>query len=265
MRADDLLYSNYHAKEAFSYSIAKQILNNPNRWALGIDKPRTQALDFGSLAHDLVLSPNEMQSKYLFAQCDKIDFRTAEGKGYKAQAEADGLILIDKSTYNLAKACINANSEVFDRYLNDSQGECEVSFFEKIDNIEAKCRCDFFSHDENRIIDLKFVKDATPQGFAKACAEFGYHIQNAFYCDLTGASEFLFIAIEKESPFLCGIYRLSQESVDLGRDLYKKALEIYKNRKSYATQCYKGIDLAFGIKDEVQTITLPTWAFFKNV
>lgn len=262
MQNDNLSYAEYRAREAFSYSTAKAILNSPNKWALGIEKPRTQALDFGSLAHDLILSPAELDKKYLFAEFEKLDLRLKECKEAKAQADAQGLIVIDKATLDLANSAISANKAILDKYI-DLQGDCEVSFFDKIDGVDCKCRADFVCHDENLIIDLKFVRDASAHGFSKACVDFGYHIQNALYCDIVGADRFLFIAIEKEYPFLCGIYELSVESIDLGRDLYHRALKIYQNQDKFATQCYKGVDLEFGISNEIQKITLPTYAFYQ--
>ena len=264
MAIENLSFSAYRAREAFSYSTAKAILDSPNKWALGVTKKRTEALDFGSLAHDMILSPHELSAKYLFVENPKLDMRIQSNKDLVADAEARGLIVVAKNLADNVRECIEAHRGLFNQYLNDLQGSCEVSYFAQIDGVDCKCRADFLSNDENRIIDLKFVKDATPQGFSKACADYGYHIQNALYCDLIGASEFLFIAIEKEAPFMCGIYKLSPEAIDLGRDLYKKALDLYVNKRYYVNNRYVARDCIFGTCDEIQTITLPNYAFYKN-
>lgn len=258
----DLSACDYHAKRAFSYSVAKRILENPNKWALGVEQKRTTALDFGSLAHDLVLSPAEIDKKYLFAEFDKLDMRLKDCKEAKADADSRGLILVDKVTLATAQDCISANKAILDKYLTD--GACEVSFVGEMQGVECKCRADFLKNDNSLIVDLKFVADATKDGFTQAIARYGYYIQNALYCDMIGAKRFLFIAIEKEAPFLCGIYEISPESVEFGREKYLKALEMYKNADLYRTQNYAEVDLGFGTQSEIQSVTLPTWAFYKD-
>ena len=261
-RTDNLSAKDYHARDAFSYSVAKRILDNPNKWALGLDIKRTTALDFGSLAHDLALSPNELDKKYLFGDFDKTDMRVSACKNAKAYADERGLILVDKNTQKIANECISANKDILNRYLQN--GRNEVSFFGELQGVETKCRADFISNDNSLIIDLKFVADATKDGFTQAVAKFGYYIQNALYCDLIGAERFLFIAIEKEAPFLCGIYEITPESVEFGRERYLKALEMYKNIELYKTQHYSEVDIGFCTQSEIQSVTLPAWAFYKN-
>lgn len=263
MAIENLSFADYKAREAFSYSTAKAILDNPNKWALGVTKKRTEALDFGSLAHDMILSPRELSQKYLFVENPKLDMRLQCNKDLVADAESRGLIVVTKNLADSVRECVESHRDLFNLHLNELQGSCEVSYFAQIDGVDCKCRADFLSNDENKIIDLKFVKDATPQGFSKACADFGYHIQNALYCDLIGANEFLFFAIEKEPPYMCGIYRLSSEAIDLGRDLYKKALDLYVNKRYFVSNRYAMIDAVFDMCDEIQTITLPNYAFYR--
>lgn len=86
-----------------------------------------------------------------------------------------------------------------------------------------KCRPDWMRPD-HVLVDLKFVRSASPGGFARDGSAHNYHIQDAHYCDgyetLTGHQpSFVFIAIEKDGPLgqdvfkpiLVGVYYYSQD------------------------------------------------------
>lgn len=77
-----------------------------------------------------------------------------------------------------------------------------------------KCRPDWMRPD-HVLVDLKFVRNASPSGFARDGSAHNYHIQDAHYCDgyetLTGHKpSFVFVAVEKDGP--------------LGRDVFKPIL-----------------------------------------
>lgn len=65
-----------------------------------------------------------------------------------------------------------------------------------------------------RMIDLKSCRDASPQGFRRACLKHRYWLQDAHYSlgveyeHCQTVSEFLFIAVEKEPPYLCRVYEI---------------------------------------------------------
>ncbi|MGY3886933.1 PD-(D/E)XK nuclease-like domain-containing protein [Aeromonas aquatica] len=77
-----------------------------------------------------------------------------------------------------------------------------------------KCRPDWMRPD-HVLVDLKFVRNASPSGFARDGSSHNYHVQDAHYSDgyeiLTGHKpSFVFIAVEKDGP--------------LGRDVFKPIL-----------------------------------------
>ena len=77
-----------------------------------------------------------------------------------------------------------------------------------------KCRPDWMRPD-HVLVDLKFVRNASPSGFARDGSAHNYHVQDAHYCDgyetLTGHKpSFVFVAVEKDGP--------------LGRDVFKPIL-----------------------------------------
>lgn len=101
--------------------------------------------------------------------------------------------------------------------LLEMEGEAETSLYWNHPQTGElmKCRPDWMSRKEHVIADLKFVRNASPTGFARDGSAHNYHVQDAHYSDgyetLTGhVPTFVFIAVEKDGP--------------LGRDVYKPIL-----------------------------------------
>ena len=260
-------FKDYQKADGVNQSTIKQVLENPHLWALGMAEDKCSvAMDFGTLCHDLILTPQEIDNgeKYHIARdIDKLDRRKKEHKEIAEKAEKEGKILIDGQTYLKALELYRANDKSLATLIDPEAGDCEVAVFNAIQGVECKGRLDYFSHSKKQICDLKIVQNASKDGFMQAVAKFGYHIQAAFYLDLTGARNFYFIAIEKEKPYMMGVYELAPEAIDLGREKYIKAFEIMADRDLYATNHYFG-KRDDGSREIVQTITLPTYAFYRD-
>lgn len=69
-------------------------------------------------------------------------------------------------------------------------------------------------------------------------------------------NHFIFIAVEKKPPYAVGVYKLDDESVDLGRAVYRHDLARY-------AEC-KATDTWPGYGDKIQTISVPGWHANKN-
>lgn len=255
-------FKDYQARDGFNQSTIKRILDNPHLWALGIDNQKsTSAMDFGSLCHDLILSPCEIGEKYhIERKIDKFDFRKKEHKDIRDK-HLDK-ILIDGGTYIKALELYKANMKTLDMWLKDDEGLNEVTVINKMDGLQCKARLDYYNSANYGIIDLKIVADASKNGFMDAVAKFGYYIQAAFYLDITNATNMFFIAIEKEPPYMLGIYELAPEAIDLGREKIKKAFDIIANKQDYESNQY--FEYLNDKKVAIQTITLPTYAFYKD-
>lgn len=69
-------------------------------------------------------------------------------------------------------------------------------------------------------------------------------------------NHFIFIAVEKKPPYAVGVYKLDEESVDLGRAVYRADLKRY-------AECLAN-DNWPGYGDKIQTISVPGWHANKN-
>lgn len=265
MAYEKISYKEYHQRAGLNQSTIKRILDDPNKYALGIDtNKKTEAMNFGALCHDLLLSPAELGDKYLFSKFDTLDFRKKECKDERADAEKLGLILVDRVTLYRAKLLLEYNNDILNTFFNKKDGDCELSLFKKLNGRDCKARFDFISNDKKMICDLKIMQSAKKDDFIQSIAKFGYHIQAAFYMRMTGATSFYFIVIEKEPPFMCGVYELDISALDLGRERINNAFDILANISHYQTNCYSYFDKETKQNEVVQMVGLPTWAFYQS-
>jgi hypothetical protein len=173
------------------------------------DRP---AYVFGRGLHCVVLEPDEYVKRF-----DHIDFgRTS--KAFKEFAEAqkakgkDALTTDEHKTILDMAEAIKANTAATS--LIDAC-DTEVVFRHMCNgNLARQCRVDGVTPFGD-VIDIKSC--ASIEDFRYHFRRFGYHRQAQWYRKLVSAVtnqpvEFTFIAVEKEAPFRCELFRLDQES-----------------------------------------------------
>ena len=110
------------------------------------------------------------------------------------------------------------------------------------------------------VSDLKFVAatNATPEGFAKAIHNFGYHQSAAFYADGIKAiyghypTHWVHVVVEKDAPHCVALYELPGEDIERGRWLNRRAIDLFA----------KCLDQGKwpGYADSPTPVGLPTWS-----
>lgn len=251
----------YHTHHALGSSDIKQLLQNPHGFRQ--EKPTSKALELGSLVHRLILEPQEFESCYYVL--DNIDKRTKEGKEKYlkalAEAEAENKEIIDIATFQQGKEIAEAfNQSAVSKLI--SGGVAEYCAFDEIDGVAVKCKPDYYREDKKIIIDLKTTSlagGASALNFQKAVANYRYYIQASLYMRILGADEFYFIAIETQSPFMIGVYKLDISALELGETQIKKAIKRYKNLSKYKANIY--LDDSYKV---VRELRLPNWCYYEN-
>ena len=248
----------YHDDKAVGSSSLKTLsIKTPLHLKEQVRK-ESAAFDFGMALHLSILEPQ----KESLIICGPEDRRGNKWKDLKEECDAKGQLLLTSGDY---EAVFAAKASVFKHELAASlltgNVESEISVFH-IDHetgLKCKIRPDLYNHDANIIIDLKTCVSASPQAFSKSMADYGYHIQNAFYERVWNEHHnkeidgFYFIAIEKEPPYAVAIYELDDESFLEGWEQAKRAMFLYK--KCMNENVWPG----FG--DQVQKIGIPKYAF----
>lgn len=255
----------YHAKKEYlSSSTIKTLLKNPHEFLNPISKS-SSAYAVGSATHSLILEPNKFEKE--FAVAPIVDKRTKIGKEIFAEFEAssEGKTVLSAEDYELAKKLSESVLSLDETKRLMRDGDAELSFFSKINNIKVKCRPDYYRQDLGLIIDIKTVQDASPDSFIKDVANYEYYIQASLYMNVLRslglpANDFLFIVVEKKEPYMVGFYRLDYTSLEFGTTEYLRAFDIFKDIDSYKTNIYRDTK----DKSVVQTLTLPNYVYYKK-
>jgi len=251
--------ADYHADPAISASQLKTVMQSPyHYWSRYLDLSRTpaiatSAMKLGSLTHCCVLEPDQVSARYGITP----DRRSNAGKALAAEMEASGIEAVTAQEMEQAlamAASVRSNSTAA---LLLSNGAAEQSFWwdDIATGLRCKCRPDWF--DGTTIVDLKTCQDASPTGFAKAVANFGYQIQAAHYLAGTLATRFIFVAVEKTAPYAIGVYELDTEALIHGSIARHNALQIIQDCR--AINFYPGCT-----DGGIQTLQLPGWALKDN-
>jgi exodeoxyribonuclease VIII len=251
----------YHGNEAIGSTLLKKIASKSLAHAMSEEFKTSAAMNLGSAVHAAILEPETYEKEFIVSP--KIDKRTKAGKEqYKEFLELSfGKILINEDQ---EQAVIGAVESLKRHNIANGMltgGESEYSYFAELDGISCKCRPDYFN--SNSLIDLKTCADASNDGFMKACINFGYHIQAAFYLDVfnaangTSVKDFYFVAIETSKPFAINTFKMGEVEINLGREQYKKALKQlkeYRETNNLDNFCYE---------KKINEIQFPLWALEK--
>lgn len=241
----------YHAADGVSKSKLDVFSQSPRHYWLKYLSPNkkkekdSEALIIGRASHSAVLEPDDFASRYVCVPED------APKKPTKAQLEAvkpseaavysiawwdefneankDKVILTSDQYQECLdlRDCVRSDKTA-SGLLRDGLAEQSHFATDPETGLLLKCRPDYQTN-SGIIVDLKFVRDASPDGFGRACGNHRYDVQSAFYPDVlslaTGENDFLFafISVEKNDygPVL-GVYYADDEMVISGRNKWRR-------------------------------------------
>jgi hypothetical protein len=246
--------ADYHADPAISASHLKAVMQSPYHYFSRFLDPKrppmepTSAMRLGSLAHCAVLEPDELSKRYAIAP----DRRSNAGKAAAAEMAANGIEAVSEPEMALALSMADAVRQHPYAAALLADGKAEQSFWadDLATGLRIKARPDWYTG--ATIVDLKTCTDASPNGFARACATFSYHVQAAHYLNVTFAERFVFIAVEKTYPYCVGTYELDAAAMAAGKEQCRIGLQTISNCQAinewpgYTTTC--------------DTISMPYWA-----
>lgn len=199
-------------------------------------KRSSRAMDLGTTVHGLVLGTG--------ADIAVLDFDDRRTKAYKAAEEAAlglGLVPMLRKDYTEAEAIAQAVKDDDVAGGLFAEGDAETSMFWKDAEfgIWLRGRTDWSTSfgEYPTIVDFKTTADASPEHFAKSCADFGYHRQDPHYreglaacisCDWEDI-DFVFVVVPTVPPYLVMTYRIGPRDVEVGREQNRIAREHYRD------------------------------------
>lgn len=255
-------FSEYLAADAMSNSGLKLLRKSPAHFKAGADPDAEQkpSLRRGSLLHTLVLEPQTLATRYMVKPAG-MTFATREGKAWRDAVPA-GMEIVSADEVRVATRQATNLRAVPEVAALLGEGQAEVSFFwvDPITGDLCKGRADWVYRTAQGVIllDLKTSEDASPAGFAKACARYGYHMQAAWYSDgwkaATGEDVlgFVFGAVESAWPNVAEAYMLDDEAIDKGRAECRRLLNLH-------AEC-KAANRWPAYTETITPLSLPAWA-----
>lgn len=249
-------------KGSVSNNQLKLVSRSPAHFKFPPDRAETRNKVLGSALHMACLEPVLFYKTYVLLRNAK-DRTTSEYK--EAKKEHGEEFVIVSSECAKVEGIMNAlykNPAI--RSILELPGHNELSGFSTDPETGVTCRHRFDKLTHCGIaVDLKTTVDARPDAFSRSIFAYGYNVQNAFYADqyrwITGEilQDFIFIAIESESPYAAKVYRLDEDSALIGRDAYRKALDSY-------AYCLEMDEWPAYEDQEIEEIAIPSWAVKKH-
>lgn len=230
----------YHGRNSISKSIldmSAKDLFKPN-WARNCpqNEDKIKTFDFGDAMHAICLEPERLKSE--FVTMPAFNLRTNDGKAEKALFEAqhiDSKILTTEEFKQLNLMFESVMAHIPARALIEAQGVAEGSYFwkDELTGLDCKCRPDKHIQADNLLIDVKTTPSLDK--FCYSVDDFGYHVQNAWYCDgverfSNGPVRMEFLVIQKTieiGRYPVMVVKLPPEAIEYGRALYREDLNRY--------------------------------------
>lgn len=220
---EDEHYYGYLGKAALSSSSIKMLLQSPKTYHYVTKyggNNNSKALLIGKLFHLSVLEPHKMDEVLV------VDVQSRATKKFKEFAAAnEGVDVItskEEGEVRRLQDHMLRNEKVLG-YLKGA--EFEIPRVDMLDGMPFRAKADILQGDH--IIDLKTTADLN--AFKYSAYKYGYDIQVYIYCNLFGIppENFHFVAIDKGSLDI-GVYHVSEEFYNSGRDRTRKGIELYK-------------------------------------
>src|SRR5690606_9056181 len=158
----------------------------------------------------------------------------AATKAWAAEQRAAGLVPVSAGQIAAADAMAEAAlAHPEARRLLELDGHSEVSVFATDPETGVRVRARIDRLNDEYAIDVRTTPgSASPVGFGREAAKYGYPVQQEWYLDAlraagAGEREFRFIVIEKAAPHLVAVHMLDDVTALLARQMGKRAREVY--------------------------------------
>jgi hypothetical protein len=258
----DLSDDEYHsARDSLSFSGAKLLLppSCPAKFRERMDNPPKPKPEytFGHAAHRLVLGKGAE-----IVEVDAPNWKTKAAQEMRATA-CNGIAPMLTHELETARAMERAVREhpIAGRLFEHGEAEMSLYAVDPMTGVKLRGRTDWLTTVEGQywIVDFKTSTTAAPEEFARLGAKWLYHGQHAWYEDLVKAvglsdsPRFVDVVCEKSPPYVVTVVEFDAESVNLGRQLNRKAIDLY-------AECVR-TDTWPDYGPRIHPISLPLWAF----
>jgi len=247
----------YHAVQALSKSMMAKLLKSPAHYRAAQEEYQepSKSMQLGTAIHTAVLEP-DLYTEVVGVIPEGIDGRTKEGRAWKEENKSR-ICLNNTENRDVQGVARSIHNHPFWEIAGTSNKMVEASVFalDTETGVALKARPDLWVGDDT-LVDIKTTDDASPEAFTRTVLNFGYHIQAAHYLAMTGAAEFVFVAVERTAPYAVGIYRLDSEWLQAGENMRRKAITLLH-------EC-QALDKWPAYPTSLQTLSCPKWVLNKS-
>lgn len=227
----------YFKIDAVSNSDLKHFKRSPAhyRWYKDNGQERKEHFDFGNVVHLLVFEPEKIKDRVIIydenarPEPDKT-FASIKNKAWKkAFFEGnDDKAIITLHDFQLAKKVVDGihRNRYASDLIMDAQNEFEKVFEWEFNGVKCKAKLDISNPAFNA--DIKTCQDAGPRQFIRDAWNYDYYRQAAIYnygSSKNFLKDFFFIAVEKEPPFACAVYKCTPELLEYGFNEYEELID----------------------------------------
>jgi hypothetical protein len=238
-RVDQIIDRLMSQEDHLSYSSLSAFKRSPKSfidYKMGI-KEETEAMQYGSMFHCLVLEPEDFANRFHVLDDRDICIQIGGAKpratnAYKAwyataMQEAGNKTLVETDDFLAAQ--IAANNVLFNRASSkvlDMASEREKPIEWEFKNFKFK---GFKDGDGEKIIfDLKTCADANPKKFQRDIVDKGYYLQAAMYLYAGGEQkDYYIIAVDKKNGV--SVHKLEMALIQHGMDEYNDILDKFNH------------------------------------
>ncbi len=234
----------HHAHlESTSSSSLKVVIDSPYTYLSGlmdrqngIEKKPSKSMNFGTIAHLMILEPAEFKRRFIMAP--KFDRRTNVEKAAEQAFLSDlppDAVIMNEEEYDDFMGVINAIMQHEKARDIFTEGVTEVSGFyrDPVTGLLIRIRPDFIStrNDLSMFIDLKTARDSSYKGFQRQIGELRYDMQLALYREgikqITGSYPEIcgWTVVENKRPYEVSIFTADNAMIEIGERWCRYALD----------------------------------------
>lgn len=195
------------------------------------------------------------------------DWRTKTAQTMLHEARSEGAVPLHTQDFQRIYGMVDALRDhpklgrLFDHLRETGRTEQSIFWHDHKTKVMRRARADAMTEPSNGrviIIDYKTARSAYPSDFARATYNLAYEMSAAWYSEGVRAvlgvdTEFLFVAQEKEKPYLITTAYLDPEFMSRGQKLVRKAVDLY-------AECVRNNRWPGYTDDEPIMIYPPAWA-----
>ena len=230
-------YLSYSALKYASDNSKQQDMKLFELYMRGLLRKESPALTFGSLYDCMLLEPEKVDDRFYVLDdteiCAEIGGKnpraTKKYKEWKAEQDSNGKTIVGEADWNMAVDMINRLdvSEVVNpdtgelvpvRQFLSGNPQHEINSW--IGEVPVRGFLDVSG--DGFITDSKSTRSI--HGFRYDVNSFCYDIQAYIYTQVMGTNDFYWVVQEKTKPYLCGVYKASEQTLKSGERKFWSAV-----------------------------------------